>query len=181
MCLTISLKGKLVLYKNKGQYVTFKTKGCPRQEEQKVLDFSKKMRVELSKLKHEMPSEEGTEMLIALSISSDQIFRHVHMFPKTWFMDVTANLNRLKCDVFVMVVHDACGKCYVCNLTAVPSGQVWVFMKIYESLFYHLFGPITIGRNRLAITDEDSSEFGPFQNLIDTNTMYSQSCHMLCI
>ena len=54
-------------------------------------------------------------------------------------------------------------------------------MKIYESFFYHLFGPITIGRNRLAITDEDTSEFGPFQSLINTNTMYTHSCHMLCI
>jgi len=55
---------------------------------------------------------------------------------------------------------------------------------VYEDIrifFLHLFGPITIGRNRLAITDEDTSEFGPFQSLIDTNTMYMNSCHMLCI
>ena len=72
-----------MLYKNKGQRVTFKTKDRPTQEEQKVLDCSKKMRVELSKLKHEMYFEEGTEMLIALSISSDQMLCHVHMFPGT--------------------------------------------------------------------------------------------------
>ena len=126
------------------------------------------MRVELSKLKHEICFEEGTRMLIALSISSDQMLCHVHMFPETWFMDVTANLNRLKRDVIVMVVRDACGKCYVGNLTVIPSGQAWVFMKIYETFFYHLFGPVTIGRNRLAIMDEDLSQFRPFQNLIDT-------------
>jgi hypothetical protein len=181
VCLTISPKGELVMYKNKGQRLAFKTKGRPTLEEREVLDCSKKLRVELSKLKREMCFEKGTEMLIALSISSDQMLRHVHMFPETWFMDVTANLNKLKRDVFVMVVRDACGKCYVGNFTVIPSGQSWVFMKIYETFFYHLFGPVTIGRNRLAITDEDSAEFQPFQNLIDTNTMYSQSRHMLCI
>ena len=67
-----------------------------------------KMRTELAKLKHNMCFEEGTEMSIALSISSDQMLCHVHMLPETWFMDVTANLNRLKRDGFVMVAHDTC-------------------------------------------------------------------------
>ena len=123
MCLTISPNGEVVLYKNKGQCVTFKTKGRPTQEERTVMDCPKKRCAELSKLKHEIYFEEGTEMLIALYISSDQMLCHVHMFPETWFMDVTANLNRLKRDVFVMVVYDACGKCYVGNLTVIPSGQ----------------------------------------------------------
>ena len=131
MCLTIYPKGELDLYKNKGQRVNFKTKGRPTQEERKVLDCSKKMRVELSKLKHEMCFKDGTKMLIAFFISSNQMLCHVHMFPETWFMDVTANLNKLKHDVFVMVVCDACGKCYVGNFTVIPSGQAWVFMKIY--------------------------------------------------
>ena len=55
---------------------------------------------------------------------------HIHMFPETWFMDVTANLNRLKRDVFVMVIRDVCRKCYVGNLTVISSGQAWVIMKI---------------------------------------------------
>ena len=122
VCLTISPKGELVLYKNKGQRLAFKTKGRPTLEERKVLDCSKKLRVELSKLKREMCFEKGTDMLIALSISSDQMLHHVHMFPETWSMDVTANLNKLKHDVFVMVVRDACGKCYVGNFTIIPSG-----------------------------------------------------------
>ena len=96
MCLTISPKGELVLYKNKGRCVTFKSKGRPTQEEQTVMDCPKKMRAELAKLNHEMCFEEGTEILIALFISSDQMLRHVHMIPEIWFVDVTANLNRLK-------------------------------------------------------------------------------------
>jgi hypothetical protein len=108
VCLTIAPDGELVLYKNKGQLSTFKTKGRPTQEERTVMDCPKLMRVELEKMKHEMCFKDGTEMLIALSILSDQMLRHVHMFPETWFMDVTANLNKLKRDVFVMVVYDAC-------------------------------------------------------------------------
>ena len=83
VCLTISPKGELVLYKNKGQRVAFKPKGRPTQEERKVLDCSKQMCVELSKLKHEMCFEESTKMLTALFISSNQMLRHVHMFPET--------------------------------------------------------------------------------------------------
>ena len=52
-------------------------------KKEKYLIVQKKLRVELSKLKHEMCFEKGTEMLIALSISSDQMLRHVHMFPET--------------------------------------------------------------------------------------------------
>ena len=148
VCLTIAPDGELVLYKNKGQLATFKTKGRLTKEERTVMDCPKKLRAELAKLKHEISFEKGNEILIALSISSDQMLRHVHMFPETWLMDVTANLNRLKPDVYVMVVRDACGKCYIGNLTVIPSGQAWVFMKIYESFFVHLFGPTTIGRNQ---------------------------------
>ena len=85
--LTISPKGELVMYKNKGQRLAFKTKGRTTLEEREVLDCSKKLRAELSKLKREMCFEKGTEMLIALSISSDQMLCHVHMFPETWFME----------------------------------------------------------------------------------------------
>ena len=41
VCLTISPKGGLVLYKNKGQRLAFKKKGRPTLEERKVLDCSK--------------------------------------------------------------------------------------------------------------------------------------------
>ena len=54
------------------------------------------MRAKLAKLKQKMSFEKGSKMLIALSISFDQMLCHVHMISETWLMDVTVNLNRLK-------------------------------------------------------------------------------------
>ena len=78
-------------------------------------------------------------------------------------------------------MRDAHGNCFVGNLTVIPSGQGWVFMKIYKIFFFHLYGSVTISRNRLAITDEDKSEFGPFECLIASDAMFKFSAHMLCI
>ena len=69
----------------------------------------------------------GTEILRALGIATDEMMRHVHMFPEIFYMDVTCKLNRQKRDLFVMVVKDAYGEAFPGNITAVPSGQRWVF------------------------------------------------------
>ena len=58
------------------------------------------MRVELQKLRDELIIDHGNEILVALSIASDEMMRHVHMFPETWCMDVTSNTNKLKRDIF---------------------------------------------------------------------------------
>ena len=145
VCLTMAPNGDLVVYKNKGR---------PTSEERIIMDCPEKMRVELQKLRDELTIDHGNEILVALSIASDQMLRHVHMFPETWFMDVTANTNKLKRDIFLMVVRDANGQCFVGNLTVIPSGQSWVFMKIYRTFFVKLYGDVTISRNRLGLTDK---------------------------
>ena len=172
VCLTMAQNGDLVVYKNKGR---------PTAEERTVMACSDKMRIELQKLRDELSVDHGNEILVALSIASDQMMRHVHMFPETWFMDVTANTNRLKRDIFLMVVRDSNGQCFVGNLTVIPSGQSWVFMKIYRTFFVQLYGYVTISQNRLGLTDEDKCKFGPFQSLIVTDPMFKNSKSMLCI
>ena len=49
-----------------------------------------------------------------------------------------------------MVVKDASGEAFPGNITAVPR------------FFIGLYGQKTIGRNRLALTDDDMFEHGPF-------------------
>ena len=139
----------LCFTKKKGQAATFKTKGRPTQEEHPVMDCPKKRCAELAKLKHEMGFKKGTNMLIAVSISSDQMLCHVHMFSETWFMDVTSNLNRLKWDVFIVIVRDACWKRYIGNFTVIPSGQAWVFMKI--NTFFICLDPLPLARTILQL------------------------------
>ena len=97
-----------------------------------------------------MNYKEGTEILLALSIASDKMTRVVHMFPEVFYMDITANTNRQKRDLFLMVVKDGNGETFIGNAIVVPSGKRWVFNKIYKYSFVYLYGKITISRNRLA-------------------------------
>ena len=85
VCLTMAQNGDLVVYKNKGR---------PNAEELMVMACSDKIRIGLQKLRDELSGDHGNEILVALSIASDQMMRHVHMFPETWFMDVTVNTNK---------------------------------------------------------------------------------------
>ena len=107
--------------------------------------------------------------------------RYVHMFPEVFFMDVTCKLNRQKRDLFVMVVKDASEEAFLGNIIMVPSGKGWVFQKIYQKFFIGLYGKLTIGRNWLALTDDDISEHGPFDNCINMMDCYSRSRHILCV
>ncbi len=139
------------------------------------------MKKALRQLKEDMKYKDGTEILLALSIASDEMTRHVHMFPEVFYLDVTANTNKQKRDLFVMVMKDASGETFVGNLTIIPSGQLWVFMRIYETFFVKLYGEHTISRNRLVLTDDDKSEHGPLDSLIASSPIYKKSKHMLCI
>lgn len=170
--LTMAPDGNLMIYHSNGR---------PNKETSEILKCDKAMKKELEILKTSLSFKEGTEILLALSIVSDEMSRCVHMFPEVMYMDVTANTNRQKRDLFLMVVKDANGETFVGNATVIPSGKHWVFLRIYETFFIHLFGEETISRNRLALTDDDHAEHGPFDNLIKTMSCYSESTHMLCV
>ena len=139
------------------------------------------LKEELDRLKNKMNYKSGAEILLAVSFASDEMSRHVHMFPEVFFIDVTANTNRQKRDLFLMVVKDANGQTFVGNATVIPSGRRWVYQKIYSHFFLQLYGEVTIGRNRLALTDDDNAEHGPFDNCIETMDCYKNSRHMLCV
>ena len=159
----------------------YKNKGRPTKEEKIVMTCTEAMQEELCKIKTEMGYPDSTEVLIACSIASDQMLCHVHMFPEVFFMDVTARTNRQKLGLFLLVVRDASRQCYCGNATFIPSGQSWIFLKIYETFFELLFGKVTISRNRLCLTDEDRSEFGPLERMIAIENHWALSKHMLCV
>jgi hypothetical protein len=163
---------------NNDLYV-YTNRGRPKETSHKI-SASDTLKKELRKLKKELSFTEGTEILLALSMASDEMIRHVQMFPEVWFMDVTAQTNKQNRDIFIMVVKDASRQCYAGNITVIPSGQLWVFMRIYSMFFLELYGMVTVRRNRLALTDDDRSEHVPFDNLIETSEHYQKSKHMLC-
>ena len=75
--------------------------------------------------------KDGTYILLRLAIATDEMQRHVHMFPEVMFLDVIANTNRQKRNLFLMVVKDASGKMFIGNASVLLCGQKWIFTKLY--------------------------------------------------
>ena len=57
-----------------------------------------------------MKYNDGIELLLAISITTDDMNRYVNMFPEFFYLDGTANTNKQKRDLFLVVVKDANGK-----------------------------------------------------------------------
>ena len=68
-----------------------------------------------------------SEILLSLSIADDDMQRAVHMFPEVFYMDVIANTNRQKRDLFVLVLKDASGETNIGNASVLPCGKLWDF------------------------------------------------------
>ncbi len=66
------------------------------------------------------------------------------------------------------------------NLTVILSGQKWVFDTIYKTAFPHLYTSEVCSMNRLVLTDEDKSEYEPFELAIETTNDFQKSKVMLC-
>ena len=169
--LTMTGDGDLLSYRGKGRPPTKPTK----------LSVSTYLRQQLRQLRRQMAYKDGTEILLALSVATDEMVRAVHMFPEVFYMDTTAKTNKQNRDLFLMVVKNRYGKTYIGNVTVVPSLRKWVFLQIYQHFFVALYGTVTIGRNRLALTDNDPAEHGPFDSCRLTMDCYLFSKHMLCV
>jgi len=122
------------------------------------LETEKQTRAELRKLRKEMNYKNGTEILLALSVSTNKMARRVQIFPEVFHLDVTANTNKQKRDLFLMVVKDAVGSANIDNATIIPSEKRWVYTMIYRNLFHNLYGEVTISRNKLYLTDDNTVE-----------------------
>ncbi len=59
------------------------------------------------------------------------------------------------------------------NLSIIPSAQKWVFHAIYQHVFPHLYSSEVCSRNRLVLTDEDMSQFKPFESFISTTNFFN--------
>ena len=129
---------------------------------------TQEVKKQLRDLKETMKYKDGTEILLAVSVATDSMIRHVSMYPEVMFFDVTANTNILKRDLFIMVIKDSNNQTFIGNATVIPSGQRWVYMMIYKDFLRELYGDKIISRNRLCLTDNDESEWGPLDDVIQT-------------
>jgi len=62
----------------------------------KKLQTSAETKRDLIKLKKEAKYNDGTELLLAISITTDDMNCHVNMFPEVFYLDVTANTTKQK-------------------------------------------------------------------------------------
>ena len=81
----------------------YTNRGCPTKA--KKLQTSAETKRDLTKLKKEMKYNDGTELLLAISITTYGMNRHVNVFSEVFYLDVTANTNKQKRDIFLMVVN----------------------------------------------------------------------------
>ncbi len=145
----------------------------------------------INELRKDFGLSNETNMVIMLSISTNDMNRYVAMYPEVWFIDCTAGmLFKSLCEIFimhirieisiwhaltgtdwqkkqlfVMAVHTPSGTTLPGNLTIVPSNQKWVFQAIYQLVFPHLYSSEVCSRNRLVLMDEDDTEYKSFDLL----------------
>ena len=127
-----------------------------------------------------MAMKPGTDLLLAVSIATTDMQRAVSMFPEVYFMDVIANTNRQKRNLFLLVVKDASGETHVGNLSLLPCGKTWIFTQLYCHFLRFLYGKQTLSRNRLAMTDDNTASHGAFDCSSALMTSLSKSKNMLC-
>ena len=63
-------------------------------KEAESLRVNGNLRKELNLLKKKMGYKDGTDILLALSVASDEMVRAVYMFPEVSYMDVTSKTNK---------------------------------------------------------------------------------------
>lgn len=142
----------------------------PNFQEQEILSLRKSLSV-----------EDGSKVLLLVSLCTDAMIKLVAMHPEVWFMDVTSAVNRQKTDLFMLAIRTPSGETFPGNFTFIPSGKRWVFQCIYQYAFIALFGKTTCSRNRLAMFDDDIAEHGPFQSCINSIPEFKNSRVMLCV
>ncbi len=90
-----------------------------------------------------------------------------------------AQIDRKK-ELFVMAFCSVSGDTLLKNLTIIPSAQKWAFHAFYQHAFPHLYPSEVCSRNRLVLTDEDTSQFKPFESLISTTNIFNLSKMIIC-
>jgi hypothetical protein len=78
-----------ILHNDTGQYAC--SKGCPNNEEVRIrLDCSAKIQADFEQLRDDYILNKKSQMLVMLSMATNEIIQLVAMYPDMWFMDTTA-------------------------------------------------------------------------------------------
>ena len=115
-CVALTMDKKDNLYAQKGR-------GRFSKEQMEQLFLHGKLKDKLKQLRKDISMQNGQEVLLSITKADDDMIRHVHMFPEVFFMDVIANTNHQKRDLFLMVIKDASGGNFIGSDTLLSCGQ----------------------------------------------------------
>jgi hypothetical protein len=80
-----------ILHDNTDLYAC--SKGCPNNEEVRIrLDCSDTIQADLERLREDYILNKKSQMLVMISMATDEMIRLVAMYPDVWFMDTTAGM-----------------------------------------------------------------------------------------
>ncbi len=80
-----------ILHDDTGLYAC--SKGCPSNKEVRIrLDCSAKIKADLEWLRDDYILNDKSQMLVMISMATDEMIQLVAMYPDVWFMDTTAGM-----------------------------------------------------------------------------------------
>ena len=74
--------------------MVYKNKGRPTKAETESIEVNGDLRKELGMLKRKMKYKDGTDILLAVSIASDEMIRAFHIFPEVAYLTSRLSLMR---------------------------------------------------------------------------------------
>jgi hypothetical protein len=93
----------------------------------KQLNVDPTIRGEIIDLREALTFDNKTKLVLLLSFSTNEMVKQTMMYPEVYFMDCTGRANRQKRELFISVVRSPMGKCYMSNVTVIPSGDIKKF------------------------------------------------------
>ena len=88
----------------------------------KVLNVDPNIQGDIVHLRESLTFDSNTKLVLLLSFSTDKMIKCTMMYPEVYFMDCTGRANRQKRELFISVVRSPAGKCFMSNVTVIPSG-----------------------------------------------------------
>ena len=155
---------------NKKFKLTTLCNGVNGEEEMIDLDEStcdRSFLTELELLRAKMKCSNTGRMLLAIAWTSLNESKKFASHPHVCSWDVTEGTNNEKRKLFIGLNYDATGSSNRHTHIFLPSGRKWVFNWTARTAVPMLHGTAVCAKIQIHLFDEDTNEFGPFENATD--------------
>lgn len=95
-----------------------------------VLNVDPNIQSDIKDLRQSLTFDSKTKLVLLLSFATNEMVKRTMMYPEVYFMDCTGRANRQKRELFISVVRSPSGKCYMSNVTVIPSGDLILFCML---------------------------------------------------